>query len=73
MISPGLAAKIAALRADDILQARIEYLADRANEGLLTAQERDEYQGYLHVIDAMAVLQAKARRRMSFEPPATDC
>ena len=61
ILSPDVAAKIAALRADDAMQARIDYLADNANEGLLTAEERNEYQGYLHAIDVIAVLQAKAR------------
>jgi hypothetical protein len=60
-LTPEVAAKVADLRADDATQARIDYLADRANEGQLTDQERDEYAGYLHAIDVIAVLQAKAR------------
>jgi len=43
------------------MQSRIDYLADRSNEGLLTLEERDEYAGYLHAVDVIAVLQAKAR------------
>ncbi len=60
-LSLDVAAKVADLRADDAMQGRINYLADRANEGLLTAEEREEYAGYLHAIDVVAVLQAKAR------------
>jgi hypothetical protein len=60
-LSPEVAAKVADLRADDAIQDRIDYLADRSNEGLLTAEERDEYAGYLHAIEVVAVLQAKAR------------
>ena len=60
-LSPDVAAKVADLRADDTMQARIDYLAERSNEGLLTAEEREEYAGYLHAIDVIAVLQAKAR------------
>lgn len=56
-----VAAKVAELRADDEMQIRIDSLADRANEGLLTEAEREEYLGYLHAIDVIAVLQAKAR------------
>ena len=56
-----VAEKIANLRADDEVQGRIDYLADRANDGLLAAEERDEYEGYLHAIDVITVLQAKAR------------
>jgi len=60
-LTPDVAAKVADLRADDAMQDRIDFLAERANEGLLTADERDEYAGYLHAIDVLAVLQAKAR------------
>jgi len=60
-LSPEVAAKVADLWADDTMQDRIDYLADRSNEGLLTAEEREEYAGYLHAIDVIAVLQAKAR------------
>ncbi|MBS0209602.1 MAG: hypothetical protein JSS27_11685 [Planctomycetes bacterium] len=58
---PEVAAKVSDLRADDAMQARIDYLADRANEGLLTADERGEYEAYLHAIDVISILQAKAR------------
>jgi uncharacterized protein YnzC (UPF0291/DUF896 family) len=60
-LSPDVAAKVANLQADDTMQDRIDYLAERSNEGLLTAEEREEYAGYLHAIDVIAVLQAKAR------------
>jgi hypothetical protein len=58
---PDVAAKVADLRVDETMQGRIDYLADRANEGLLSDAEREEYAGYLHAIDVIAVLQAKAR------------
>ena len=60
-LSPEVAAKVADLRADEAMQSRIDDLAERANEGELTAEEREEYAGYLHAIDVIAVLQAKAR------------
>jgi hypothetical protein len=60
-LSSEVAAKVANLRADDTMQDRIDYLAERTNEGLLTDEERAEYAGYLHAIDVLAVLQAKAR------------
>ncbi len=63
-LSPDVAAKVADLRADEAMQTRIDYLADRANEGLLTGEEREEYVGYLHAIDVIAVLQAKARSQL---------
>jgi hypothetical protein len=63
-LSPDVAAKVADLRADETMQGRIDYLADRANEGLLTAEEREEYTGYLRAIDVIGVLQAKARSQL---------
>jgi hypothetical protein len=60
-LTPDVAAKVADLRADEVMQDRIDYLAERSNEAALTAEERDEYAGYLHAIDVIAVLQAKAR------------
>ncbi len=60
-LTPDVAAKVADLRADPVTQERIDYLADQSNEGLLNDQEREEYAGYLHAIDVIAVLQAKAR------------
>jgi hypothetical protein len=60
-LSPEVAAKIVRLRADDGMQERIDDLAERSNEGSLSAEEQEEYAGYLHAIDVIAVLQAKAR------------
>ena len=63
-LTPEVAAKVAEMRADEAVQTRIDYLADRANEGLLMPGEADEYDGYLHAIDVIAVLQAKARSQL---------
>jgi len=63
-LTPDVAVKVADMRADETMQARIDYLAHRANEGLLTPEEEDEYDGYLHAIDVIAVLQAKARSQL---------
>jgi hypothetical protein len=60
-LSLDVAAKLADLRADDAMQDRIDSLAERSNEGLLTDEEREVCAGYLHAIDVIAVLQAKAR------------
>ena len=43
------------------MQERIDYLAERSSEGSITTEEGEEYAGYLHAIDVIAVLQAKAR------------
>jgi hypothetical protein len=51
------------LRADPGLQARIDNLAERCNEGSLTPAERDEYETYVRFGNFIAILQAKARAR----------
>jgi hypothetical protein len=67
-LSPDVAARVADLRADDAMQDRIDYLAERCNEGMLTSEEREEYAAYLHGIDVIAVLQAKARALLRRQP-----
>lgn len=52
------------LRADLATQARVDELADKANEGLLTREERDEYDAYITANDIIAILQAHARRAL---------
>jgi hypothetical protein len=53
------------LRADDEMQHRVEELADRNTEGLLTAEERSEYEAIIAASELVAVLQAKARSRIA--------
>ncbi|RLT07539.1 MAG: hypothetical protein DWI22_09735 [Planctomycetota bacterium] len=52
-------------RGDAGLQRRIEQLAERANEGELTAEEQAEYEGYVRANKFVAILQAKARKLLS--------
>jgi selenocysteine lyase/cysteine desulfurase len=47
---------------DEELRARIDELAAKNTEGLMTDQERAEYQGYVRANNFMSVLQAKARK-----------
>jgi hypothetical protein len=51
------------LRADLELQTRIDALAERCDEGSLTADERDEYETNVRFGNFIAILQAKARSR----------
>lgn len=60
-MTPELAQKIAALRASPEVQACIDELADRCNEGELTPEEAAEYTSYVDAIDLITVLQAQAR------------
>ena len=60
-LTPELARKIAALQASPEVQARIDELADKCNEGELTPEETTEYTSYVDAIDLITVLQAQAR------------
>ena len=60
-LTPESAGKIAALRAAPAAQTRLDELADRANDGLLTADERIEYEKYRAVFHFITLLQSKAR------------
>ena len=53
------------LHADKELQARLDELADRNTEGVITHAELDEYDEYLRAAEVIAVLQAKARRALT--------
>jgi hypothetical protein len=59
--TPDVARRVAALHADPALQARIDELADKCNEGDQSAEERDEYEMYVHTGEVIVLLQAKAR------------
>lgn len=59
------AQKLVAFQGEPVLQARIEELAGKSTEGLLTDVERAEYEGYARAHKFLAVLQAKARKRLA--------
>lgn len=61
-----VARRIVDLRADEAMQARIDELAEKCNEGQLTEAEHQEYDTYVRAIDFVTVLQLKAR---SLLPP----
>ena len=63
--TPDVAKRVAELQADADVQARIDDLADRANEGLLSEDEAAEYDAYIQAMDVIAVLQARARMLLS--------
>ena len=60
-LTPEVAEKLVNLRADAVVQARLEELAAKCTEDSLTDTERAEYDSYIHTLDVLAVLQAKAR------------
>ena len=60
-LTPELARKIVDLRLPDAVQDHIDALADKCNEGELTAEERAEYESMVHSLRLISVLQIQAR------------
>ncbi len=67
-LTPEVARRIADLRADAELQARVDSLAGKANEGRLSQRERAEYDAYLSAFRFVTILQAKARALLKQKP-----
>lgn len=56
---------LASLQVGKRTQARVEKLAEKCNEGKLTAAERDEYEAYVQASTLIGILQAKARKALA--------
>jgi len=61
VLTPDAARQILQVRVDEETQRRIDELADKCNEGTLSAEERAEYQSFLSWFNLLTLLQAKAR------------
>lgn len=55
------ARKLIRLKVDAKVQARVDKLAKKCNEGELSPSERDEYEQFVLAGNLIAILQAKAR------------
>lgn len=64
-LSRRAARELAGLRADDEAQAHVRQLAEKCNEGTLSTEERAEYEACVMAANVVAILQAKARARLS--------
>lgn len=60
------AKRVVELSTDPAVQARVDVLAERANEGLLTSEERSEYEAYINVDEFIAILKIKAKRSLGW-------
>ncbi len=56
------ARRVIDLRIDEETQARVAALGEKANEGLISAEELDEYKSYIEIADIIAILKLKAKR-----------
>jgi hypothetical protein len=59
------ARRLIELRISPSVQARMDTLAERANEGLLTDDERDEYETLVNALDFVSIIKLKARNRLN--------
>ncbi|MBK5290551.1 MAG: hypothetical protein JJE04_02520 [Acidobacteriia bacterium] len=47
------------------VEQRVSALAERANEGVLTEDERTDYEALINAADFIAILKLKAQRRLT--------
>lgn len=66
-LTPESASALLDLRADAEVEARIEELRRKANEGTLTPAEDAEYKDFIEAVDLVSIMQAKARRFLSLQ------
>ena len=58
------ARRIVAFRVSPAVQARVDVLAERANEGILTQEERAEYEAFVNTSSFIAVLKLKVQQQL---------
>jgi hypothetical protein len=58
------ARRVIAWRVDSAVQSKIDALAERANDGLLSEDERAEYEALINATDFISILKLKARYRV---------
>lgn len=64
-LTPESARRLLALKADPKLQARVDDLAGRHSQGLLTPEEQAEYGRYVYFDTFVAILKSKARQLLA--------
>jgi hypothetical protein len=68
--TPELARHFAELpKPDPEFQARLDELAEKANEGSLTDEERAQYDKYVEYMDFVAYMRLRARSRAGTSAP----
>jgi hypothetical protein len=59
------ARRISEFRIDPEVRARVDLLAEKANRGELTDNERTEYEAFINASDFISILKLKARRQLN--------
>jgi hypothetical protein len=65
VLTPESAEVLSRLQAKPSMQARVDELAARCNEGDLTGEERAEYETYVRIGNLFALIKAKAKRLLA--------
>lgn len=63
------ARQILELRITPELQARLDELAEKGNQGTLTSDEREEYAEYIEGLDLISVFKLKTRAALRRDAP----
>jgi len=58
------ARRVVELRVSPPVQQRIDTLAERANDGVLTSDEAAEYEALINAADFISILKVKARQHL---------
>lgn len=64
-LTPESARRLLALKENSKLQARVDDLARRHSQGLLTPEEQTEYGRYVYFDTFIAILKSKARQLLA--------
>jgi hypothetical protein len=64
-LTPDAARRVLALKADAALQARVDDLAARHRQGILSPEEQAEYGRYVSFSTFVAILKSKARQLLA--------
>jgi hypothetical protein len=61
-LTPESARVLSQIQAKPSIQARVDQLASKCNEGELSTEERVEYEDYVRIGNLLALIKAKAKR-----------
>lgn len=61
-LTPDAAAQVAALKVPANVQARVDVLAQKCNDGMLTDEEQAEYETLVKYGNMLSVIKARAKR-----------
>ncbi|HXJ94434.1 MAG TPA: hypothetical protein VMT20_16430 [Terriglobia bacterium] len=59
------ARRVIEFRIDPEIQARVNVLAEQANNGVLTDEERTEFEAFINAADFISILKLKAQRQLN--------